>query len=127
MKKKINVAKENNKPSTLGFVLERVHELERHGFTAECDERKITEEEFNKSLEWIVKNCEISKKYSINSYALKHVIENEIGHYIPNGAAIAAGIALGFECRLEGTGPNAEFKAEYTKEAKNRIKKMIIA
>ena len=43
-----------------------------------------------------------------SSYGWKHIVEDECGRYIPNGAFIAGALAAGFEI-LRRTGPNASF------------------
>ena len=44
------------------------------------------------------------------SYALKHIIERDVGTYIPNGAAIVAGALAGFQIVRAGEGPNCRFR-----------------
>lgn len=44
------------------------------------------------------------------SYALKHIIERDVGTYISNGAAIAAAAISGFEIVRTGAGPNCRFR-----------------
>jgi len=44
------------------------------------------------------------------SYALKHIIERDIGTYISNGATIAAAALSGFEVVRASTGPNCRFR-----------------
>lgn len=62
--------------------------------------------------QWLMKHAK--KKHlpkGLNSYYLKHVVEEAIGHYVTNGAFIQAAIELGFKySSIEG--PNAFFHIE---------------
>ncbi|MEQ1643257.1 MAG: hypothetical protein ABL959_07425 [Pyrinomonadaceae bacterium] len=62
---------------------------------------------------WITDNAKrksVSKAECISSYALKHMIEDEAGRYIPNGACVQAGVELGFDYWRHDESPrNAQF------------------
>lgn len=50
--------------------------------------------------QWLSENAkrkQVPKSECINSYTLKHRIEEELGEYIPNGACIQAAIELGYK------------------------------
>lgn len=112
---------------SLGEVLERVYEITRYGINVETDDhRMIDQVEFDKSVDWISKNLIPSEGNTINSYELKHIIESEVGQYIPNGAAIAGAVASNLRISF-GYGPNADIFANYSDEAKKRISELKFA
>lgn len=72
---------------------------------------KYDKNEFNKICEWLAtkeKTKRLNKKTC--SYKLKHIVEKELGFYIPNGAFIAAAIHSGFEYKIDKNYPNVFFK-----------------
>jgi hypothetical protein len=65
--------------------------------------------EFAICLLWLGR-CSHGLKYSANSYALKHVIETDAGHYVTNGSLIQAAAALNVDyIRAAKDSPNALF------------------
>lgn len=53
-------------------------------------------DEFDVCVAWLLEQRPHWTTHAVaaGSYRLKHVIEGEVGHYIPNGAMVAAGLAL---------------------------------
>ena len=77
-------------------------------------EEKLSENEIELCKEWLVKFAKRKNRRPgecVNSYYLKHVIEEAVDKYVPNGAAIQAALNLGFRYRADD-GPNAYFHME---------------
>lgn len=74
-----------------------------------------------KVCDWLKANA-VSRKTlntKMGSYGWKHVVETEIGHYVTNGAFIAAAIHCGFNYkRCSSDSPNAYFNIREYKPAK---------
>jgi hypothetical protein len=63
---------------------------------------------------WLLKYAKkkrLPQEHCLNSYYLKHVVEDAIGQYVTNGAFIQAAIELGFQYSSI-VGPNAYFHIE---------------
>lgn len=68
---------------------------------------------------WIREFCSPSRSFnSRSSYAIKHMMERDIGDYVCNGTAIAAFILSGYEWKPAGDeyNPNAYFKVQINKK-----------
>lgn len=90
----------------------------KFGYAESPNELEKNEEikfnEFEKCVKWMSENLEIKpigSKFECESYAIKHMVENDLGGYIPNGAAIAAGIFLGIPI-TRTDGKNANFRVK---------------
>jgi len=77
-------------------------------------------EDFEKSVKWMSENLKPSPTYKVESYELKHLIENSVGGYIPNGAAIMAGYFLKIPQKSYKNSLNTKLRVKYSKEAKIR-------
>lgn len=108
----------------------------RHGFGRLPNfENKLPEpEKVAICKKWLSENAKrkrVPKDECINSYGLKHRIEEEVGEYITNGACIQAAIELGFaywrgfaDWRGEDF-INARFYMELNIKPENRLEKAI--
>ena len=99
--------------------------LGRHGFgkgkygNAESPnelepKEEIKFDEFQKCVKWMSENLEvksIGSKFECGSYEIKHMVENDLGGYVPNGASIAAGIFLGIPIARSDS-KNVSFRAK---------------
>ena len=106
-------------------IMDKNSMLGRHGFgkgkygrVKTPDELEKNEEikfdEFKKCVQWMSENLEIKQigsKFECESYEIKHMVENDLGGYIPNGAAIAAGIFLDIPIARR-TGQYVNFRAK---------------
>ena len=64
----------------------------------------------NASRKWLTETPGADIIIKRGSYAVKHMIETDVGYYIPNGAAITAAILEGFDAvRKRPDGPNCYF------------------
>lgn len=65
----------------------------------------IIEDEYKLCLEWLLKpENAIKVRKEVSSYGLKHTIERDIGHYVSNGACIAAAIHAGYQVTIHYKG-----------------------
>jgi len=79
--------------------------LWRHGFEKKLNwiekvfipYEEVSFDEFKKCTEWMLENLEPKtqkSRFELDSYAIKHIIEQQLGGHISHGSAIAAGIFL---------------------------------
>lgn len=101
------VMKENPKIGRYGFEFdEKISKLP--------DNKKINFNEFKKCVIWMEKNLSsrpLRSKLGCGSYGIKHLAEQDLGGYISNGAAIAAGFFLKLPI-LNYKGPNVNFRVK---------------
>ena len=89
-------------------VFQKEPDLKRHGF--KNGKENFSYEDFKKCVEWISEKYTPSKlnsRKNIDSYVLKHILEEEKGGYVPNGAVIAAAICLNIPYKRLKNNPNA--------------------
>jgi hypothetical protein len=74
------------------------NDLFKYGFYKEgeknYDNTKVSYNEFAKCVNWLVDNINYKFRKNLDSYALKHMVENTNTGYIPSGCLIAAAIYL---------------------------------
>lgn len=89
----------------------------RTGFVrSECidEDEMLSQSEIELCKDWLLKFAKRKNRKrgeGVNSYYLKHVIEETISQYAPNGACIQAAIDLGYKYAVDD-GPNAYFHME---------------
>mgnify|MGYP003639955324 CR=1 FL=1 len=107
---------------TLEEIKKEYPTLTSNGWTyfSRIDNRKIASgdiskhpEEFKAICDFLNDNIGHTKTVRTNgssSYGLKHLVEDEIGHYISNGMFIAAALACGYKMQYKSNyGPNSFF------------------
>ena len=105
--------------------IEGVLDSNRKDLQEERDRLAKEGKEVERVRSWISANINKSEsKYaSLTSYGLKHLMENDVGGYVPNGVFIVAAISLGYKFRIRDTTPNVEFKMQET-SIKNILKRV---
>jgi len=113
--------------NTIGFGLSNIKRYSPEEYKKELaanrDSLLAQVELCSKVADWLKAN--VQQRATINSdrgsYGWKHVVEQEIGKYVPNGAFIAAAIYCGFKYKIAAPGsPNAYFNIRTYKPEKVR-------